>query len=399
MSFWKRRLWVMAMLAAKDVCTGCNACGNICEKKCITLKQDDEGFYYPKMDMASCIHCGKCSLVCPMLHTSSNCTKVVQSLWGYIKDDTLLYRSSSGGIVSSLNEKFKAEGAVVFGVRYAKDFSSVVYRSSEEEDIKAFRKSKYIECPPKDLYKKVGHYLTLDKTVLICGTPCHMQGLRAYLRACGIQQNTLYVISFVCHGVPSQNVWKSYISEMEKRYQAHVISVDFRSKKYGWDYSNVLHIVFDNGKIYEGDLFDDPYYRLFVKDIDLRLSCYYCNCLKHCEADLIVSDHLQASLQQKNHYRKGLSLLSICSEKGITLASALKEDAVLQKYDQHVYFTITDKSKAFIKREKFFAAYKTQNIFAKHGLYDSTRKQKLRSRIMKSRKLRYLIEQIYHMRK
>ena len=36
----------------KSKCTGCSACYSACPVGCISMQQDDEGFYYPVVDNA-----------------------------------------------------------------------------------------------------------------------------------------------------------------------------------------------------------------------------------------------------------------------------------------------------------------------------------------------------------
>lgn len=36
-------------------CTGCSACKTICPQKCISMKWDKEGFYYPIINHDICI--------------------------------------------------------------------------------------------------------------------------------------------------------------------------------------------------------------------------------------------------------------------------------------------------------------------------------------------------------
>lgn len=44
----------------KSKCSGCHSCMNVCPKYCITMKTDDEGFWYPSVDKDKCIDCGLC---------------------------------------------------------------------------------------------------------------------------------------------------------------------------------------------------------------------------------------------------------------------------------------------------------------------------------------------------
>lgn len=50
----------------KSDCCGCGACANICPKKAITMKKDENGFLYPSVDKEKCIGCLQCEKVCPL---------------------------------------------------------------------------------------------------------------------------------------------------------------------------------------------------------------------------------------------------------------------------------------------------------------------------------------------
>ena len=52
----------------KSKCSGCHSCYNICPKQCITMKEDQEGFWYPEVDVEQCIDCGLCEKRCPILN-------------------------------------------------------------------------------------------------------------------------------------------------------------------------------------------------------------------------------------------------------------------------------------------------------------------------------------------
>lgn len=55
-------------LCEHDICTGCMACYNTCEKQAIEIIEDEEGFSYPKIDQIKCIQCKRCQKVCPVLN-------------------------------------------------------------------------------------------------------------------------------------------------------------------------------------------------------------------------------------------------------------------------------------------------------------------------------------------
>lgn len=50
----------------KEECCGCTACYAICEKRAITMVEDEEGFEYPQINQMKCIRCYMCIKVCPV---------------------------------------------------------------------------------------------------------------------------------------------------------------------------------------------------------------------------------------------------------------------------------------------------------------------------------------------
>lgn len=107
----------MIKLEKKSDCCGCAACVQRCPKQCISMQEDEEGFLYPAVDKESCIDCGLCEKVCPILSPSS------PHLPHYIyaaksKDEHIRKHSSSGGVFTLLAEQTINAGGVVFGARF-----------------------------------------------------------------------------------------------------------------------------------------------------------------------------------------------------------------------------------------------------------------------------------------
>lgn len=50
----------------KRNCCGCGLCSTVCPKNAIVMKADVEGFYYPAINNALCVNCGKCVKICIM---------------------------------------------------------------------------------------------------------------------------------------------------------------------------------------------------------------------------------------------------------------------------------------------------------------------------------------------
>ena len=82
----------------KKDCSGCTACVNACPKQCITMKPDDEGFFYPEIDKSTCIECGLCEKVSPFDKPKYD-NKEIQDVYAcYIKDVEQRQKSTSGGL-------------------------------------------------------------------------------------------------------------------------------------------------------------------------------------------------------------------------------------------------------------------------------------------------------------
>lgn len=89
----------MIQITNKADCCGCTACASVCMHHAITLKSDNEGFLYPIINKDSCIECGLCEKVCPILQRKKQELNPNQLHYKAlrIKDTELLNQSSSGG--------------------------------------------------------------------------------------------------------------------------------------------------------------------------------------------------------------------------------------------------------------------------------------------------------------
>ena len=61
----------MINIVDKELCCGCNACGDVCTKDAIRFQADNEGFLYPVVDESKCVDCRLCEKVCPIQNIDS----------------------------------------------------------------------------------------------------------------------------------------------------------------------------------------------------------------------------------------------------------------------------------------------------------------------------------------
>lgn len=298
----------MIEILDKTKCSGCNACQQICPKQCISMKNDEEGFWYPKVDKTLCIHCDLCNQVCPI-----ETPVILKHLtYGYAcrnKNTEQRKKSSSGGIFSLLAEAVIEKKGVVFGAKYNHYFEVVHDYAETIEGCQEFIGSKYVQSQIKETFIQTRDFLKQGRIVLFSGTPCQIEGLLSFLK---IDYDNLITVDIACHGVPSPLVWKSYLRE---RNFTEVKKINHRSKKYGWQ---MFSMEIEGKQKYIKNLENDEYLRGFLKDLILRPSCYDCAFKRvNRRSDITLADFWGIrAFNRSMDDDLGVSLAIIQSDKG-----------------------------------------------------------------------------------
>ncbi|MCD7729495.1 MAG: polysaccharide pyruvyl transferase family protein [Clostridia bacterium] len=213
----------------KNRCSGCAACFNVCPVNAITMTENEMGFFEPVIDKNICVECGKCEKVCPVLHVShDNATEPdCLAVWA---EDSLRLDSSSGGVFSLLAEYILSKGGYVCGAVLDDNFFVSHKIVNEVSGVKSMRRSKYVMSWIGDNYKKIKDLLDEDKLVLFSGCPCQVNGLKNFL---GKTYVNLLLVDIVCHGAPSQKIFRKYL---EETYGIeNLAGFKFRTKRYGYN--------------------------------------------------------------------------------------------------------------------------------------------------------------------
>ena len=215
----------------KEECTACAACVNICPKKCISMKEDEEGFEYPRIDFEKCIQCGLCEKICPILNKQKKEKYTdkpsVYAAWSL--DEEIRFNSTSGGVFSELAKAILEKNGYVCGARYNENNMIEHTVINKKEDLEKIRQSKYAQSSIGKVYIKIKELLEKDNFVLFCGTPCECAGLSNFLKK---DYEKLYLCDFVCRGSNSPKVYKKFLEYLEKKYKSKIKKVWFKNKKY-----------------------------------------------------------------------------------------------------------------------------------------------------------------------
>lgn len=326
----------MIRIKEKERCCGCEACVQSCPKSCIQMKEDALGFLYPVVDERLCVDCGLCERVCPVLHPYAP-KQPMQIEAVMSKNDSLRAMSSSGGFFSELAQWVIRQGGVVFGARFAYDWSVEHTYIEKEEDLWHLRGSKYVQSRIGDSYAQVQSFLKANRWVLFSGTSCQVSGLKHFLR--NKEYDRLLLVEVVCHGVPNNKMWHSYLNELTDNKIKDISSIRFRDKEHSWKSYHVKIQWGDNNHV--ESFRKNPYMLSFVRNVSLRPSCYSCSCKSFATgSDFALADFWGVDkLYPTWDDDKGIGLVFVMTERAKRIFSALDIKAVtVSAFDQVIAY-------------------------------------------------------------
>lgn len=349
----------MIQIQDKYNCCGCSACAQRCPKQCIAMREDEEGFLYPHVDANTCIDCGSCEKVCPVINQSVE-HKPLLCYAAKNPDEAVRTQSSSGGIFLPLAESIIREGGIVFGARFDNNWE-VVHTSAENlEDLKPFQGSKYVQSKMGTSFKDAEQYLNEGRKVLFSGTPCQIAALHKYLRK---EYDNLITVDVVCHGAPSPRVWRDYIVTLPMN---RVAQVNMKDKRSGWRrYS--FSLVDSDGKILlKEKASKNKYLMAFSRNLTLRPSCFSCPAKAgKSKSDITLADFWGIEkIMPPMDDNRGTSLVLCNSEKGKRLVDSLYIQKEIAIYTQAIEYNscIYSSTNKPQDRESFMYGYRKKGV-------------------------------------
>lgn len=301
----------------KKNCSGCFLCMNICPRKCIEIKLNKEGFYYPQIDKERCNNCGICLEKCP-INNQFNKNEYDESHVYMAKslDEDLKIKSSSGGVFGEIAKYIISKEGIVYGAIFNKKNEVIHIGIEDEKDLDQLIGSKYLQSNLAFTYKNIKANLLGGKLVLFVGLPCQINALRNFV---GDHKN-LVLIDLVCHGVPSQKIFKKYLQNIFGNEE--IKEIYFRDKQDNREWENFKIKIIGELSTYLDSHRKDAFFYGYLKNLYLNDMCYAC-VFSHMPrvSDITLGDYWGVAEKLKD--KEGTSLVVVSSIKGEELLHQL----------------------------------------------------------------------------
>lgn len=373
-------------------CTSCQLCSAVCPVGAIKIKVNGEGFYQPIISNEKCINCGKCISVCYKYDTSIIMNDKYKKVYAAkSKDKNLLLNSTSGGIATHLAEELILNGYKIIGVEY--DYKNNRARNIIIENIDELKKiqgSKYIQSYSEEIYIKIIKNLKNEKYAIF-GLPCQIYGIDKYLRQINKRENFI-LIDLFCHGCPSLNLWKKYLSFIKQKYKLDKIKkIEFRSKNKGW-HEYIISILDENEQYFISKNVQDSFFKLFFSNKILNESCYECKLRSTLNyTDIRLGDYWGAEYDLDT---EGVSAVVLVTQRGREVFENIKDKIKMKKSNL----------KAIIKYQSYGKNYKFNEkerknilkILDKNNNFEIFLKE-YNKRLSRKEKLKYILKNIFYL--
>lgn len=318
-------------LPDRNHCTGCSACLNACAHAAISMQKDQEGFLLPVIDETKCIDCNLCAKRCPVIYTPNFEESPKKVYAAYNLNPEQHQKSASGGIFSAFaNYYYSLDNGIVCASAFNSNLHLSFILSSDKEDLKRLRGSKYVQSEVGLVFKEIRKQLNQNKEVFFLGTPCQVAGLRSFL---GRDYDKLFTVDLVCHGVPSPELFEAYLNSIGVSTKEEYENYYFRSQQDSVYYTSSFQKK-GNTPI-QVPIAKHSYISAYLKGWIQRESCYNCPFTgEHRQGDVTICDFwgiLYGIVPFGRSRKHGISMIMTNTTKGETMFAKIKDQLYIEE--------------------------------------------------------------------
>lgn len=315
-------------------CTDCTACMSVCTHNAIRVKSDLMGFFYPQKDMTKCVSCGLCEKVCHNIHQPELHSPVNSYVATAIRDNESL-SSTSGGLASVLSRRIISQGGVVYGCTAQQATHVRHIRVDRESDVSLLKGSKYLLSDMRGIMPQIKTDLKNGLKVLFIGTPCQVAGVKTFLRG---DYKNLLTVDFVCHGVPSQQLFNDIVSKEYPMLVKKPLSAQFRVKDEDGKSRYGVRILDSDGREKYSEYYPSSRYIAgFLGGVYYRDNCYKCHYARpERVSDITLGDFWDRDgnyAAKMGFAAKGFSMVMVNTEAGAAAFASIEEMIVSRPID------------------------------------------------------------------
>lgn len=301
-----------------EYCTGCGLCASVSD---VSFSTDEKGFLYPNLKEK---HIDLCKIVCPSSgYAMKECSNgkilgnILETKLGWSTDDDIRYKSSSGGVITSLCV-FLIKEKIVDGIIQVRK-SAIDVRKTETivsttaEDVLSCMGSRYTSSSPLANITKM---IEPNKVYAFVGKPCDVSALRMYKKCTNDEwvKQILFMFSFFCAGQPSESANDKLLQSLHCTDFHDCADLQYRG--HGWPGYTTVKL--KNGKEYKLD-YETSWMKILGRDV--RRFCRFCADGTGEQADISCGDawYLTRYLKPDLTEHQGRNVILVRTQEGINL--------------------------------------------------------------------------------